>query len=235
MASEIEAGSPRKRPLTPRGWLVKVKSPHKEMWFAVGIYSQRLAETAVCRLPLIEPPDVVFAHRRLMPTEIERLGLERGKLSLCRFVEELLHPLVQETPTSTEVFASPEKQQLPDDGIFEQGRLRADLEVPTELRELVVRSVDQVEKAFSFFFDAAKGSLVTLPHPAMTSSASALSFIEQNIRAAFDHARKIVHAANPEEAMWIQSEFLRSQFTSVNEQVRKIVGEITSAKDVLAG
>lgn len=228
MASEVAAAGPRKRPLTPRGWLVKVTSPHKEMWFGVGIHSQRLAETAVCRLPQIEPTDVVFAHRRLMRIEIERLSLERGKLSLCRLVEDILHlgELRQEKPASTGVFAISTTQQLPNDGVFEQGRLRTDLKVPTELRELVVRSVDQVEKAFSFFFDAAKGSLVTVPHPAMTSSASALSFIEHNIKAAFDHARKIVHATNAEEAMWIQSEFLRNQFTSVNEHVRKIADEI---------
>jgi hypothetical protein len=39
----------------------------------------------------------------------------------------------------------------------------SNLEVPTELRELVVKSVDQAEKAFGFFFDAANRSLVTTP------------------------------------------------------------------------
>jgi phasin len=236
MTSEIVALGSRKRPLAPRGWLVKVTNPHKEMWFGVGIYSQRLAETAVCRLTQIEPTDVVFAHRRLLPTEIESLSLERGKLSLCSFVEDTLLPdeLGQKKPSSTEIFASAAKQQLPNDGIFEQGQLRADLEVPTELRKLVVRSVDHAEKAFCFFFDAARESLLTIPQPAMTLSESALSFIERNIKAAFDHARKIVQATDPQEAMRIQSEFLKSQFTTVDEHVRKIAGEIAPDKDVLA-
>jgi len=239
MKSEIVALGPRKRPSTPRGWLVKVTNPHKEMWFGVGIYSQRLAETAVCRLPQIEPTDVVFAHRRLLPTEIESLSLERGKLSLCSFFEDALLPelpdeLGQKKPSSPEIFASSAKQQLPSDGIFEQGQLRADLEVPTELRERVVRSIDQADKAFCFVFDAARESLLTIPQPAMTLSESALSFIERNIKAAFDHARKIVQATDPQEAMRIQSEFLKSKFTTVDEHVRKIAGEIAPDKDVLA-
>ena len=107
----------------------------------------------------------------------------------------------------------------------------ATLEVPVELRELVAGSVDQAEKAFSLFFDTARGSLMTIPHPAMMLSASALLFIERNIKAAFDHARKIVHATNPQEAMRLQAEFLKSQFTSVDEHVRKIAG---SDEDILA-
>ena len=224
--------------MPPRGWLVKVTNPHKEIWFGVGIYSQRLAETAVCRLPQIEPTDVVFAHRRLMPTEIERLSLKRGELSLCSFVGDILLPdeLRQKDQASTEVFANSVGQRLPSDGIFKHSRpgttmQEATLEVPVELRELVAGSVDQAEKAFSLFFDTARGSLMTIPHPAMMLSLSALLFIERNIKAAFDHARKIVHATNPQEAMRLQAEFLKSQFTSVDEHVRKIAG---SDEDILA-
>jgi hypothetical protein len=77
----------KKSGLTPRGCLVRVKggtgSHPKERWFAVGIYFQKIAEAAICDLPQIEPTDVVFAHRRLRPSEIEMLGLRRGQIVLC--------------------------------------------------------------------------------------------------------------------------------------------------------
>jgi hypothetical protein len=52
------------------------------------------------------------------------------------------------------------------------------------------------------------------------------------MKAAFDHARKLVHANDLQEAMRIQSEFLRSQFTSAGEHMRQITGQVmSSAKD----
>jgi hypothetical protein len=74
--------------LAPRGCLVRVTSGAgqyslRERWFAVGIYFQKTAETAVCALPEIDPRDVVFAYRRHKPTEIVTFGLRRGQIVLC--------------------------------------------------------------------------------------------------------------------------------------------------------
>ena len=56
------------------------------------------------------------------------------------------------------------------------------------------------------------------------------------MRAAFDHARKLVHATDLQEAMRIQSEFLRSQFTSAGEHMRHMTGGVMSvAKDAMKG
>ena len=49
------------------------------------------------------------------------------------------------------------------------------------------------------------------------------------MKAAFDHARKLVHATDLQEAMRIQSEFLRSQFTNAGEHMRQITGGVMSA------
>jgi hypothetical protein len=93
------------------------------------------------------------------------------------------------------------------------------LEVPAELRDLAEKTIDQAEQAFSLFFDAASKS-----------------FTEQNMRAAFEHARKLVHATDLQEAMRIQSEFLRSQFTNAGEHMRQISGSVMSAtKDAAKG
>src|SRR3954447_21143181 len=110
------------------------------------------------------------------------------------------------------------------------------LEVPTELRDLAEKSIDQAEKAFSMFFDAASKSMTSMPGAGTEISKQALSFTEQNMKAAFEHARKLVHASDLQEAMRIQSEFLRSQFTNAGEHMRQITGGVISAaKDSTKG
>jgi phasin len=103
------------------------------------------------------------------------------------------------------------------------------LEVPAELRDLVEKTIDQTEKAFGMFFDAAKKSVSTVPNAGTEISRQALSFTEQNMKAAFEHARKMVHATDLQQAMQIQSEFLRSQFTTAGEHMRQMTGEVMSA------
>ncbi|MGH9694486.1 MAG: phasin [Bryobacteraceae bacterium] len=103
------------------------------------------------------------------------------------------------------------------------------LEVPAELRELAEKTIDQAEKAFGMFFDAANKSITSIPNPGTEMSKQALSLTQQNITAAFEHARKLVHATDLQEAMRIQSEFLKSQFTNAGEHMRQITGGGISA------
>jgi phasin len=97
------------------------------------------------------------------------------------------------------------------------------LEVPAELRELAEKTIDQAEKAFGMFFEAAGKSMTATPSPGTEISRQALSLAEQNMKAAFDHARKLVHATDLQEAMRIQSEFLKSQFTNAGEHMRQMM------------
>jgi len=103
------------------------------------------------------------------------------------------------------------------------------LEVPAELRDLTEKTIEQAERAFGMFFDAASKSIASIPGPGADMSKRALSLTEQNIKAAFEHARKLVHATDLQEAMRIQSEFLRSQFTTAGEHMRQITGEVMAA------
>ena len=103
------------------------------------------------------------------------------------------------------------------------------LEVPAELRDLAEKTIDQAEKAFGMFFDAATKSMSSVPGAGADVSKQALAFTEQNMKAAFEHARKLVHATDVQEAMRIQSEFLRSQFTNAGEHMRQIAGDVMSA------
>ena len=107
------------------------------------------------------------------------------------------------------------------------------LEVPAELRDLAEKTIEQAERAFGMFFEAAGKSMSSMPGGGSEISKQALTFTEQNMKAAFEHARKLVHAGDLQEAMRIQSEFLRSQFTSAGEHMREITGQVMSAaKDV---
>lgn len=103
------------------------------------------------------------------------------------------------------------------------------LEVPAELRELAEKTIEQAEKAFGMFFDAASKSMSSVPGAGSEMSKQALAFTEQNMKAAFEHARKLVHATDLQEAMRIQSDFLRSQFTSAGEHMREITGAVMSS------
>jgi phasin len=103
------------------------------------------------------------------------------------------------------------------------------IEVPAELRDLVEKTIDQTEKAFGMFFDAANKSVASMPNPGTEISRQALTFTEQNMKAAFEHARKLVHATDLQQAIQIQSEFLRSQFTNAGEHMRQITGGVMSA------
>src|SRR6195256_3651480 len=108
-------------------------------------------------------------------------------------------------------------------------------EVPAELRELAEKTIDQAEKAFGMFFDAAGKSMASMPGPGTEMSRQALSFTEQNMKAAFEHARKLVHATDLQQAMQIQSEFLRSQFTNAGEHMRQMTTGMMSGGDVYGG
>jgi phasin len=109
-------------------------------------------------------------------------------------------------------------------------------EVPAELRNLAQRSIEQAEKAFEMFFEAANKSMAPFTHPGAEISKKALSFTEQNMRFAFDGARKLAQATDLQEAMQIQSEFMKSQITNAGEQMKQIAdGIVSTTKDVTQG
>ena len=110
------------------------------------------------------------------------------------------------------------------------------LEVPAELRDLADKTIEQAEKAFGMFFEAATKSMNSVPGGGNEISKQALTFTEQNMRAAFEHARKLVHATDLQQAMQLQSEFLRSQFTNAGDHMRQISGAMMSrATDAAKG
>ena len=73
-------------------------------------------------------------------------------------------------------------------------------EIPAEIRDLTAKSVEEARKAFGSFIEAAhkataqaEGTANALQSSAKDVSAKALSFTEANLKAAFDHAQKLIH------------------------------------------
>jgi phasin len=126
--------------------------------------------------------------------------------------------------------------RLPERKSEESDMSQPKFEVPDEVRNMAEKTIEQAEKAFCMFLDAANKSLASIPLPTTEMSKKALSFTEQNMKAAFEHAKTMVQTTDLQKAMQIQSEFLKNQLTNVGEHVKKITEEVMSAaKDASKG
>ena len=103
------------------------------------------------------------------------------------------------------------------------------LEVPAQVKEVAEKTIDQAERSFHAFIEAASKSVSMLPNPTTDMSLKALSLTEQNMKNAFDHAKKLLHAADLQEAMRLQSEFLKMQYEAATEQLKEIGNSIRSS------
>jgi phasin len=102
-------------------------------------------------------------------------------------------------------------------------------EVPAEMRDFAEKSVEQARKAFEGFISAAQKAVGTFEGSASTMQANAsdvtrksFAYAEQNIAAAFDLAQKLVRAKDLQEALQLQSEYARSQFASIQSQMKEV-------------
>jgi phasin len=107
------------------------------------------------------------------------------------------------------------------------------MQVPEAVREVGEKAVEQTEKAFDVFLGAANKSVAMMPGPATEISKKTLALTEQNMKAAFEYARKLLHARDIEEVLRIQGDFFKSQFAAAQDQVKQMgAGALAAAKDV---
>ena len=104
------------------------------------------------------------------------------------------------------------------------------MEVPPQLRDFAVKSVDQAERAISSFMESASKSVAVVPSPMNDAAQQALAITEKSLKAAFEHARKLMNAKDINEVMQLQTEFLRNQFGIATEQSRQMNGGIASSR-----
>ena len=96
------------------------------------------------------------------------------------------------------------------------------LEIPAQIKEVAEKTIDQAERGFSAFIEAANKSVSMIPNPTTDMSLKALSHTEQNMKAAFDHAKKLVQAKDLQEAMRLQTEFLKAQYDAATQQLKEL-------------
>ena len=102
------------------------------------------------------------------------------------------------------------------------------MEVPPQVRDFAIKSVDQAERAISSFMESASKSVAVVSSPMNDAAQQALAITEKNLKASFDHARKLMNAKDIHEVMQLQTEFLRNQFGIATEQPRQKNGGIAS-------
>lgn len=109
-------------------------------------------------------------------------------------------------------------------------------EIPTELRDFAEKSVDQAKKAFDGFVGAASKAVSAAENQSAAVQANskelatkAFGFAEQNVGAAFEHAQKLVRAKDVQEVFALQSEYLKSQMSALQEQMKDLGTHVQSS------
>jgi phasin len=111
---------------------------------------------------------------------------------------------------------------------------------PEELREFTGRTVEQTRKLSDDFFVTARKVTAGLNGANFPAGAGAqelarkcLDYAEQNTKAGFDHAARLVRAEDFQEAMQLQADFVKGQFIAIQQQLQEIgTGAQKAASDV---
>ncbi len=104
-----------------------------------------------------------------------------------------------------------------------------DFEIPSSVRDLAAKSVDQAREAYSRFLDAAKQAhdMMSKSSDVMASGArefneKAVRYAEQNMQASFELAQRLVNAKDLKEALEIQNHFARQQMEAYAQQAQEM-------------
>ncbi len=107
-------------------------------------------------------------------------------------------------------------------------------EIPTDMRTMAEKNVEQARVAFNTFISAAQDAVSQFEGQAKVTQAGvkdistkALGYAERNVAATFAFADKLVHAKDPQEFFRLQTEFVQAQMKEFAEQAKEI-GEMTT-------
>ena len=96
------------------------------------------------------------------------------------------------------------------------------MEVPAELRELVEETIDQAERAFGLFFDAARRSTSSAPTPDSELSKLVLGFSEESLKTSFEYARKLALTSSLQQAAIVEAKLVKRQIGSAQQHIREL-------------
>lgn len=105
-------------------------------------------------------------------------------------------------------------------------------EIPSQIRDLAEKNVEQAREAFLGFISAAQkatGATEALPSGAAATITKAMSFAEENVKAAFDLAQKLVHAKDVQEILALQTAFAKAQLMAMQTQAKELGAVVQEA------
>ncbi len=118
----------------------------------------------------------------------------------------------------------------------DQGARPMNFQVPEEMRNMAERSLTQARQALDSFLGATRRTAETMEQTTDKVQAGAkdiaqrtLSAAEQNLRTSLDYAERLVRAKDLQEAVRIQSEFVRTQAEAMQAQMKEFGSAAQSA------
>ena len=107
--------------------------------------------------------------------------------------------------------------------------MMSNFEIPTEVRQLAVKSVDEAKRAVDGLIVAAQKVTTSFAGQAAAAQSSSKevhskvrTFAEGNVATCFEFAQKFVHAKNVQEVMQLQAELVKTQLQAVLEQTTEL-------------
>lgn len=104
-----------------------------------------------------------------------------------------------------------------------------EFEIPSSVREIAARSVEQAQDAYAKIVDATRQtqdmvvkSTEVLTSGAREMNAKVLGFTEANVKASFECASKIAQARDVKEVFEIQTQYARNQMETYAQQAQEI-------------
>lgn len=102
-------------------------------------------------------------------------------------------------------------------------------EIPSDMRDMAEKSVDQARRAFDGFMTAAQKAAgqadttaATVQTNAKSIGSKAMGFAESNVRSAFDLAQKLVRAKDLQEVLALQTDYAKTQMTTIQDQAKEL-------------
>jgi phasin len=102
-------------------------------------------------------------------------------------------------------------------------------EIPSELRAMAEKSVEQARVAFNTFITAAQEAVSSFEGQAKAAQAGAkdisekaLGYAERNVANTFAFADRLLHAKDGQDFIRLQTEFVQSQMKELAEQAKEL-------------
>jgi phasin len=110
-------------------------------------------------------------------------------------------------------------------------------EIPAEMRDFAEKNVEQARSAFVAFVqnarkvaESAQAQTKTAELPISVAYVRGLELFEQNCASAFDLAQTLVRANSLQDALQIQSDYIRAQVAALQSQAKELISATQPAK-----